>query len=53
MGELRLSIPNGIHKRLTQKALDREISLKKLIIDILEGYTGHERSEDNEIKKES
>lgn len=38
MGELRVHIPNGLHKALKQIALDKGVTLKKLIIDILEEY---------------
>lgn len=39
MGEIRLSIPNNLHKELKQIALDKGITLKQLIIDIFEEYT--------------
>ena len=52
MGELRLSIPNELHKELKQRALDKEVSLKRLILDILESYTGKQSSEASELKKE-
>jgi len=52
MGELRLSIPNELHKELKQRALDKEVSLKRLILDILESYTGKQRPGASELKKE-
>ncbi len=52
MGELRLLIPNGLHKSLKKRALDKGISLKQLIVNILEGYTAHEKSEGDEVIKE-
>lgn len=38
LGELRVRIPNELHKALKQLALDRSITLKNLIINILEEY---------------
>ena len=52
MGELRLSIPNELHKELKQRALDKGVSLKQLILDIFEKYTGKKKSEAGEINKE-
>ncbi|GAI39121.1 unnamed protein product [marine sediment metagenome] len=52
MGELRLSIPNELHKELKQKALDKGISLKQLIIDIFKSYTGEKKSEASKIRRE-
>jgi hypothetical protein len=51
MGELRFGIPNELHKTLKKKALDKGISLKQLIIDILDGYTIPARLDSDEIKK--
>lgn len=53
MGELRLSIANELHKALKQKALDKGVSLKQLILDILENYTGKSKTETSEINKEA
>jgi predicted HicB family RNase H-like nuclease len=52
MGELRLSIPNGLHKELKQRALDKGVSLKQLILDIFENYTNKGRTEKGKTKKE-
>lgn len=38
MGELRVQIRNELHKALKQIALEKGITLKKLIADILEEY---------------
>jgi len=38
VGEIRIRIPNDLHKALKQLAIDRGITLKKLITDILEDY---------------
>jgi predicted DNA-binding ribbon-helix-helix protein len=47
LGEIRGSIPNKLHKELKKIALDREITLKQLIVDILERYTEEERRQKN------
>jgi len=52
MGELRLSIPNELHKELKQRALDKGVSLKQLIFDIFENYTDKRKSETSEMNKE-
>ena len=39
LGELRFSIPDKIHKELKKIALDKGVSLKRLLIDICELYT--------------
>ena len=52
MGELRLPIPDELHISLKKKALDKGISLKQLIINILQGYTVQDKSEANEVIKE-
>lgn len=39
LGELRFSIPPKIHKELKKIALDKGVSLKRLLIDICELYT--------------
>lgn len=36
MGELRVTISDVLHRELKRKALDRGITLKKLVIDTLE-----------------
>ena len=51
MGELRLSIPNELHKELKQRALDKGVSLKQLILDIFENYTGKRKTETSKIKR--
>jgi predicted HicB family RNase H-like nuclease len=38
VGELRVQIPNELHKKLKQLALDKGVTLKKLIADILGEY---------------
>ena len=45
MGEIRLSIPNELHKELKQIALNKEISLKQLIVGVLERYTREEKQQ--------
>ena len=45
LGEIRVSIPNELHKELKQMALDRGISLKQLIVDIFERYTREYRQQ--------
>lgn len=52
MGELRLSIPTELHKELKQRALDKGVSLKQLILDIFENYTGKRKTETGKINKE-
>ncbi|MFC1939979.1 hypothetical protein ACFLXO_04780 [Chloroflexota bacterium] len=39
LGELRFSIPDELHKELKKMALDKGVSLKRLINDIFELYT--------------
>ena len=39
LGELRLAIPDKLHKELKRIALDKGVSLKRLINDIVESYT--------------
>ncbi|NQT74463.1 MAG: hypothetical protein HQ553_17120 [Chloroflexi bacterium] len=48
LGELRLTIPNGLHKKLKLIALEKESSLKQLIIDVLEGYTQNTQKQQKE-----
>lgn len=48
LGELRLFIPDKLHKRLKKIAIDRGISLKQLIADIFELYTKETK---NDVKK--
>ena len=38
MGELRVRIPNELHKALKQEALNKGTTLKKLVTNILEKY---------------
>jgi len=35
MGELRVSIPDELHRKLKQKALELNITLKKLVVALL------------------
>ena len=42
MGELRISIPNDLHKRLRMMALDDGTSLKDMVISVLKEYAGRE-----------
>lgn len=46
MGELRIVIPNELHKELKQVALDKGITLKQLILEIFESYTKKEKAND-------
>ena len=52
MGELRLYIPNEIHKELKKRALDKGVSLKQLILDIFDTYTAKRKSEADKINEE-
>ena len=52
MGELRLSIPKELHKELKQKALDKGITLKQLILDIFQNYTGKGKTGTKQDDKE-
>ncbi len=52
MGELRLSIPNELHKELKKRALDKGVSLKQLTLKIFEHSTGKRKFETSEITKE-
>ena len=52
LGELRLSIPNKIHKALKQIALDKGVSLKQLILNIFENHTVEVNAETNKTNKE-
>jgi len=36
MGELRIKIPDVLHKRLKQKALEENTTLKSIVIKLLE-----------------
>ena len=38
MGELRISIPDDLHKQLKKMALDEGSSLKKVVIQVLKAY---------------
>ena len=38
MGELRIIIPPELHKRLKQRAVDRGISIKELVPEIIRDY---------------
>jgi predicted HicB family RNase H-like nuclease len=38
MGELRVTIPDELHKALKQEALNKGTTLKKLVTNILEKY---------------
>ena len=40
LGELRFSIPDKLHKELKRMALDKGVSLKRLLTDILAWPTG-------------
>jgi len=39
LGELRIIIPDKIHKKLKRMAIDKGITLKQLITDIFELHT--------------
>ena len=47
MGELRISLPNDLHKQLRRMALDDGTSLKDLVAKVLKAYAG----KDAEIDK--
>jgi predicted HicB family RNase H-like nuclease len=47
MGELRISLPNDLHKQLRRMALDDGTSLKELVSKVLKAYAG----KDAEIDK--
>jgi len=47
MGELRISLPNDLHKQLRRMALDDGTSLKELVAKVLKAYAG----QDSEIDK--
>ncbi len=51
MGEIRFPISDELHKELKQIALDRGVSLKKLIVDIFKRYTEVNRRDKNAIGK--
>ncbi|MBI4303491.1 MAG: hypothetical protein HY665_04040 [Chloroflexi bacterium] len=38
MGELRVDIPNDIHKALRKIAVDENSSLKQLVVNVLHDY---------------
>jgi len=40
MGELRISLPNDLHKQLRRMALDDGTSLKDLVSKVLKAYAG-------------
>jgi len=40
MGELRISLPNDLHKQLRRMALDDGTSLKDLVSKVLKAYVG-------------
>ena len=50
LGELRLVIPDKLHKKLKKIAVDKEISLKQLITDLFELYT---KDNKNDVEKNS
>jgi len=41
MGELRISLPDDLHKKLKRKALDEDTSLKDLVIQVLKACAEH------------
>ena len=47
MGEIRISLPNDLHKQLRRMALDDGTSLKDLVAKVLKAYAG----QDAEIDK--
>jgi predicted HicB family RNase H-like nuclease len=52
MGELRISIPDELHKKLKQRALNREMTLKQLVIDLLADYTENNLEANSKGRKE-
>jgi hypothetical protein len=50
LGELRLSIPDKLHKKLKKIAIDRGVTLKELTTDIFELFTEDTK---NKVKKSS
>lgn len=48
LGELRLSIPDKLHKKLKKTAIDRGVTLKELITEIFEMFT---KDTKNDVKK--
>jgi len=40
MTQININIPDEIHKKAKQKALDKDITLKKLVIDSLRKEVG-------------
>jgi len=51
LGEIRVSISNGLHKELKQVALDRGITLKQLIIEVFERCAEEDRQPRSTISK--
>jgi predicted HicB family RNase H-like nuclease len=47
MGELRISLPNDLHKQLRRMALDDGTSLKELVSKVLKAYAGQGSEIDN------
>jgi len=55
LGEIRVSIPNKLHKELKQIALDRGTTLKQLIVDVFGRYTEgyrQQKSTTGKVEKE-
>ena len=51
MGELRISLPNDLHKQLRRMALDDGTSLKELVAKVLKAYAGQDAEIDNAPKQ--
>lgn len=52
MGEMRLVIPDPLHKTLKKIAVDQDISLTQLVIDILKNSVNNDTEKDeHKIKK--
>ncbi len=45
--KMTVEIPNDLHRKLKIKAAKDEVSIKKLIIDLLEGEFGKSRDQKN------
>lgn len=53
LGEIRVSIPDQLHRELKQVALDKGTSLKQLIVDVLQLYTSKEDQGNGSNEKEA
>ena len=51
MGEIRISLPNDLHKQLRRMALDDGTSLKDLVAKVLKAYVGQDSGIDKAPKQ--